>query len=186
MPAAARWGLAALAVAAGAWVGHLIDVRHHEARAFAAGQAATQGRWDAEKVTQQAAALKAQQANAAETERRQAAQQEIDRVHEKRASQRRAALAAADARAADVQLQLAAIAASAAAGADGGAPAVDAGAGQRCEAARTAAAVLAELLGRAERRARAVVEFADQAADAGAACVSAYESLKGEEIAPRE
>jgi hypothetical protein len=173
MPAALRWGLMVAAVAAAAWVGHLIDLHRAEARAEARGRAAVQQKWDAAEKIRAETAAKAEAAARAEEQRRTAAQLEQNRVDENHASQRRADLAAVAARADGVQRQLADIAAHRDPAPGDTAPA------EQCQATREAAGMLAALLERAERRARVVESYADESADAAESCAGRFDSLRG-------
>jgi len=169
-----EWGVAALGIAA-VFAGHLVDVHNHEVRAERRGRAAVQALWDAQKVVDQAAALKAQ-AEAREKDAQWAkAKQETDDEAQRMAARRMAAAAGlADAAAGLRERAAAALAAPG----DRAAAHPEAAAGR--EAADETARVCSELLAAADQRLRILAGFADAAADAGAACQRQYESVTSE------
>jgi septal ring factor EnvC (AmiA/AmiB activator) len=84
--------LALVAAIAG---GAVYAVHHYGNKREAAGMAKVQALWDHEKAAQQAVAIKAQAANAAETERRLKEQHDAEQAHETQLAQARAESAAA-------------------------------------------------------------------------------------------
>lgn len=143
--------------------------------AFRRGEAAVQVRWDAAVSAERALALEQAQTNARETLRRLEAQDA-----NQRALDARLAVARADAernRTDAERLREQAAAAAAAWRARLG----DSPSAGDLEAAGAALAVCADLLGRADRRAGELAEFADASRAAGLKCAADYDALR---IAP--
>lgn len=165
------WWAQALLIAA--LVGGIaLAIQGYGQRRYKAGQGEVQGRWNAEKVQTQAEALKAQAANAAETARRNRAQQ--DAIHE-RDKKLAAALADADAlRSTGVRLRadLAAFVAS-----HRGGPGRDPALASGGEAASDALDLLADVFSRADDTAGELAQALDQSYLAGLTCERSYTSL---------
>jgi len=167
------WGIGILIALGAAWIGHRIDVARHEKRAFAAGQAETQTRWDAAEKVRAETAAKAEAAARAEEQRRAAAQQEIARANEAALSQARADAAGA----ADAALQLRQHVAWLLTRSAGGAASGDPAAPVDRAPTGDAAGMLADVLGQCTARVQRLAEIADASRVAGSACERAYDSL---------
>lgn len=161
-------GLGALLLAGAAWL-----VQHERAAGDARGAARVQRAWDAERIQQQAQAINDGAANAAETERRIAAQSEV--IHEATVQRDRARADADAARAAGQRLRDAqrAYIASALAGA----ARLDPAAAPGGQAAGAPADLLADLQRRVDEAADGVGRFADESHAAGRACERSYDAL---------
>jgi hypothetical protein len=165
-----RWLLYVAAIAAAVvayqlWAGHLRSAGKAE------GRAEVQAKWDQERLQLQAVALVEHEANARETQRRLARQEENQRAQDAQlaAATRDAARHAADAE--QLRNQNTATArqwrdalSHPAAGQDG-------------QAAAEAIGVCADLLGRAVRRAGLLASFAESAHAAGLKCERDYDAL---------
>lgn len=127
--------------------------------------------WAADRSRADAEALRVATEYRAEEQRRAAAHQEIVDDTERKLVAARADAAIADAAAGKLRGRVAVLVAEARAAtghpaaADGGAPATD------------PVGMLADVLGRADDRARLLADYADRARLAGQACVDAYEAL---------
>lgn len=152
-----------------------IALHHYGATRYAAGQAEVTARWNTERVRQQADALAASAANATETQRRLAAQQEAQDAHDQQVAAARRDAAAARTAADGLRRQLA-LYLDAAAPAGGGAGRDSAAAGHGAPG-RDALALLADLLGRADGVAGELAAALDGARAAGAQCERAYDAL---------
>lgn len=138
---------------------------------FRAGKAAVRAEWDAAKAAQQQVDLQAGIDNAKETQRRLARQKESQDAN----TQDLAAALAAAGRNADAADGLRAQLADAAQRwrTATGDPAI----GEECKAAGDAISVLADVLGRADRRAGELAAIADTARAAGLQCERDYDAL---------
>ncbi len=163
-------GIAIAAAIAAAVAGGLYLV---DARAEKRGRAAVHAMWNAEKVAQQQAALKAQAAARAEEQRRVAAVQEIAHETQRIAARNRADALSADHAAPGLRDAFAAAIAA------GRCPAGDPVAAGGSEAAEAARVVFTELFGGAEAVLRQLAAAADGAHAAGDACERAFDALTG-------
>lgn len=141
-------------------------------RGDVSGKGEVQGRWDAERNVLKDAALAEAAANAKETQRR------LDRQQENQLAQdRKLAVARADAErnaaAADSLREQNATTAH-----QWRAALRDSPTGEQCATAGDAIGVLADVLGRADRRAGILAEYADRAREAGLKCQADYDALK--------
>jgi hypothetical protein len=138
---------------------------------YEAGKAEVTAKWDKERAQQAAAALAESQANARETQRRLAAQQESQHEYDAQLAQARRDAAAANAaldglrKRANQYAAAARRAASNPAAVGNSAPASD------------AAGVLADVLGKLGGRAQLLAAYADAARRAGKQCERDYDAL---------
>ena len=165
--------LAALALLAGLWAAHAWDLARAVSAAHAAGAAEVQGRWDAERIEAQRAALEAEQAERAKEQARQAEQRRQDEIDARTLADARAAAARSDAVARRMRERAAALEAAAAHCPAGGDPAA---AAER-ETAEAARDLLAQLRGRLDEAATDLARYADASAAAGRSCEARYGSL---------
>lgn len=148
------------------------------AEGHASGRAEVQAAWDGERLEQQRATIDEARANAQETQRRLDRQKANQDAQDLELAAARRDVVIADAAAGRLRDQNAA---AARAWRDVlGHPA----AGGQCPAAVDAIGVLADVLGRADRRAGILAGYADAARIAGLKCERDYDSLTG--AAPRE
>jgi uncharacterized protein HemX len=136
------------------------------------GRAEVQVKWDKAAKEQEQRALAEAAANAAETNRRLAAQQESQRAHDLELAQARADAASAASAADRLRARANQLAAAARRSAIN--PAVVG----NSETASSAADVLADVLGRVVERARQLASFSDESRAAGLQCQREYEELK--------
>lgn len=148
--------LAAGLFAAGAWFVH-----HQRAFGVQQGRAEIQAKWD-ESALQQA------QANASETQRRLAAQQETQRAHDQELAVAQRDAAAARTASERLSRQLAAFVAASRAHPTPPSDSPPAG---------DPIGVLADVLGRADHRAGILAAYADSARIAGLQCERSYQAL---------
>jgi hypothetical protein len=139
---------------------------------FKAGQELVQGRWDAQTVRQQRAAIQAQAAAAAETQRRLGAQKEIINATSAQLDRAQADADAAGRAGQRLRADLAAYIATHRGGATSSAAAASAGA-----STGDALDVLAQLFSGADDTAGELAQAADRARVAGLACERSYDAL---------
>jgi hypothetical protein len=161
--------LAALAVLLLALAGAIWKIHH---MGVVAGRAEIQAAWDQDRAERAAATLAAEKTNARETLRRLEAQQETQRAQDKLLAQARAD-AARNAADADRLRDQSAEAARRWRDALGNSPT-----GEQCAAAGTAIVVQADVLGRVDRIAVDLADYADRARAAGLKCQQDYDALK--------
>jgi hypothetical protein len=158
-----------LALVAAIAAGAVYAVHHYGNKREAAGEAKVTAKWNAEKVGQQAAALKAQAANAAETDRRLKEQHDAEKAHETQLAQARAESAAAADAVARLRQSIAALSAR-----SRSAPSNPAAA-----AVSTPADRLGTVASEATAEYAALAEVARRGQLAGNECTRLYESLRG-------
>jgi hypothetical protein len=175
IPAPYRLIVAGLAVAAA--VGALLAWgAHRESTGHAAGMAAVQAKWDAERAIELAAAHSASEAARAEEARRVAAMKEIDDAHEKALAAARGDALLAGTDAAKLRQRIATLIAAA----RGSAARDDSPASHVGPPAEDPGTMLADVLGRCVQRVQFLATVADERGAAGAACERAYDSLTPE------
>lgn len=166
----ARW-LLYLGLAAALVLGYLAWEHHIDARGDARGAARVQAQWNAATIQQQQVDLRASEANAKETQRRLDRQKENQDAQDKQLAAARDAAGRNGADADRLRDQNATVAKQwrDALGytATGG----------ECPAAGDAIGVLADVLGRADRRAGVLASVADAARAAGLKCERDYDAL---------
>lgn len=165
--------LLAGAIALLAW-----DARRIEAvrtTAYAAGQAEVQGRWDQERIEQQALALLAEQQEREKEQRRTEAERKQNELDAKEKADLQRAAARSDAvsgrlrqRTAELEQRVAAAAHRAC---------EDPAAATEREAASAAADLLAELRRRTDAAATELARYADAARAAGKSCENRFDAL---------
>lgn len=161
-----------MAAIAAAIIGILLLGKYIQNTGKVAGRAEVQAKWDAERTRQQAKVIEEEKANAEETARRLKQQQENQDAQDKELAAARSD-AARNRAAADGLRAQTADAARRWRDAIGNSPA-----GQNCPAAGDAIGVLADVFGRADRRAGVLAEYADAARAAGLKCERDYDALK--------
>jgi hypothetical protein len=166
----ARWLLLLAAVAAIVGGGAVLIHRHDKAQQEI-GENRVQAKWGAETKRLQAAAINEAAANARESLRRIEKQQENQLAQDRKLAQARADAGRNDAAAGQLRAQLADTARQWRDALDH--PAT----GRECEAAGDAISVLADVLGRADRRAGVLAAYADAAHAAGLKCEADYQAL---------
>jgi hypothetical protein len=163
------WAKLALAAALmSALTGGYLYWTHHQRDI---GRAEVQLKWDASVSLQRAAALAESESNARETLRRIEKQQENQLAQDRKLAQARADAGRNDAAAGQLRAQLADTARQWRDALDH--PAT----GRECAAAGDAIGVLADVLGRADRRAGVLAAYADAAHAAGLKCEADYDAL---------
>jgi len=167
-----KWLAVAAVLALALW----LAVRGYESwrttvhgQGYAAGAAYVRSQWDDQKVRQAAEAVESARQSAAETLRRLNKQQENDRAQQIRLAQARRDAAGAAASADGLRLRAAAYLDAAGCGNLSGDPAI--------ECIRTAAAKVADALGRVAERARRAAADADDARERGLRCEADYDAL---------